>query len=200
MGKKIKSIEKLDCLGLNHHLMCITRNVEEALEFAKKHPKGSIRTDWVVESGYNLPFYVYETFEEFLELVPKLQQDTKNGLVLIISNGHAYDDHLRYNLVCSIDRDGMCKAEWSVKQVPLRHMYRYPEDLVSICGHIDERLGNWKICNREANAVNLREIYNRIQELFLGVEEKRLYEKELEISVYRVPCGVQDTDMVFWEL
>lgn len=200
MGKKLKSIQKLDSLGLNHHVMCITRKLEEAVAFALAHPKGSVRTDFVSDSAYHLPFYVYETWDEFQSLLPLLKKDLVNGLELILSNGHAYDEDLRYNLVCFIDRSHQCKVEWSVKQVPLRHMYRYPNQLISLCGNVDDRLANWEVTNRELNAIDLREIYTRVQELFLIVDTKGLYGKHMELSVYRVPCGVYKEDMVFWEL
>lgn len=115
MGKKVNSIRRLDHLGLNHHVMCITRSMEEALAFVRENPKGSIRTDRANESAYDLPFYVYEDQKEFERLIPKLCRHIKDGLILILSNGHAYDTELRYNLVCSIDWEHCCKAEWSVK-------------------------------------------------------------------------------------
>lgn len=200
MGKKVNSIRELDRMGLNRHVMCITRNMEEALFFARANPKGSIRTDRIYESAYDLPFYVYEDQEEFEHLIPKLCQHIKEGLILILSNGHAYDAELRYNLVCSIDRDYWCRAEWSTKQVPLRHMYRYPERLISLYGHIDGRLSDWEISNRAANTIDLREIFQRLQELFLVVDAKDLYGKHLEVSVYNTSCGTRNTDMVFWEI
>ena len=72
MGKKVNSIRRLDHLGLNHHVMCITRSMEEALAFVRENPKGSIRTDRANESAYDLPFYVYEDQKEFERLIPKL--------------------------------------------------------------------------------------------------------------------------------
>lgn len=200
MGKKVNSIRRLDHLSLNHHVMCITRSMEEALAFVSENPKGSIRTDRANESAYDLPFYVYEDQKEFERLISKLCRHIKDGLILILSNGHAYDTELRYNLVCSIDWEHCCKAEWSVKQVPLRHMYRYPGELVSLCGHIDGRLSDWEISNRAANRVDLREIFELVQALFLTVDKKGLYGKQLELSVYRVPCGTQNEHMVFWEI
>lgn len=71
MGKKVNNIRKLDRMGLNRHVMCITRNIEEALYFVRANPKGSIRTDRIYESAYDLPFYVYEDQEEFEHLIPK---------------------------------------------------------------------------------------------------------------------------------
>lgn len=99
----------------------------------------------------NLPFYLVENYDQYNDIRMHILDNLNAGMILLISDGRRYDPFLKYNMVFSIGYDSLFHAEYSIRNVPLRHMYRYRNDLINVTGHIDERYGSWDIQNRENN-------------------------------------------------
>lgn len=200
-NNKLKAFRQMDSLGLNHHRTEVVTSLEVADTLAAEFTyQFSIRTDRNHGITKDLPFFLIDEKEQYLEIREKLKALLMDGFVLIVSDGHRYDPYMKYNLVFSVNYDGEFKAEYSTKNVPLRHMYRYPKELVQVSGNINERYPNWDIRNRQAAKIDFRQIRDMIYLQYMWVEKLDLYRRHLELSVYRIPCGIRNEEIVYWEI
>lgn len=200
-SKKEAAFRQMDRLGLNHHNVYITQRIEEADLIIKSFGfLCSIRTDCCHGVTKDLPFYLIEDPADYFKARIQIQEHLHSGMVLLISDGRHYDGFLKYNMVMSVAYDGTFRAEYSTQNVPLRHMYWYPKDLINITGHIDERYASWEILNRENNKISIREIKNLLYQVYLKIEQLHLYNCQIELSVYKIPCGVLHEHVIYWEI
>ena len=201
MSSKIDSLTNIDKLGLNHHNYVVVYDIAQADYLAKKFKyKFSVRTDKL--NGYNkdLPFFLFDNEIEYFCNRKMLQTLLSCNYTLIFSDGHLYDDFLKYNMVLYIDRNGDFIAEYSAKNVSLRHMYQYPNELSLIRGNINERYCDWCLSNIRVAGIDVRIIREKIYEQFLIIDKFNLYGRYLEMSVYMKSCGVNNSDTVYWEI
>lgn len=194
MLDKIKSLIYLDSKGLNHHLWY---TAETFLSF--KHIIKSlgnfctIRTDHL-EKENDLPFFIVknETEERLKEIWDIIEI---GNYVPIISNGIKYDVDQLYNLCLKIESDGSFIFEASTLKIPLRHMYRYPDELLSAYGNISDRPNQWNFVNN-TYGIDRFQLLKVLQKIYtLGI-----YNKYIECTVYPYSVGVFDDNIVFWEI
>ena len=200
-SSKLKAFRQMDKLGLNHHRTeaVISLEVADALaaEFTYRF---SIRTDRSYGITKDLPFFLIDEKKQYLEIRENLKTLLADGFVLIVSDGHRYDPYLKYNMVFSVNYDGQFRAEYSAKNVPLRHMYRYPNELVQVSGNIHKRYPDWDIRNRQAAGMDFRQIRDMLYLQYIQAEKLGLYRRYLELSVYQVPCGTRNEEVAYWEI
>lgn len=201
MYNKVESLKKIRKLGLNIHNTIITDDLSILEDMIKKYDYVcSIRTDKEYGITKDMPFYLINGQDDYKRVKSNLALDKKEDMMFILSNGHQYDDRLIYNMVVSFEKDGKFTCEYSVKNVPLRHMYRYPRDIIYIEGNINETVASWDIKNKEHNKINIRLIGERVAQIYMETHDKGLWDRNLEISVYREKCGELNKDHVYWEV
>lgn len=201
MYSKVESVKNISKLGFNRHNMIFTNSFDEAERSIKLYNYiCSIRTDREGNNTKNLPFYVLNNQKEFEDIKEKLLANIKDDMILIISDGHHYDNKLLYNMVVCFDKDGEFNAEFNCRNVTLRHMYNYPNDMVGINGNINDTVASWIVNNKEHNKINIRNVGNLLNRLYEIVYDKNLYDKHLEISVYKDKCGIMNEEYVCWEI
>lgn len=201
LSKKEAGFRQMDRLGLNHHNTYVVHDMEEADEVVKSCGfLCSIRTDRYHGVTKDLPFYLVEKEDGYKGIRMQIQDNFDAGMLLLISDGRHYDSLLKYNMVFSVGYDGLFRAEYSTRNVPLRHMYRHSDDLINVTGHIDERYGSWEVQNRDRNQVDLREIRDLFYQVYLKIEKIHLRNRQIELSVYRMPCGTLHEPVIYWEI
>lgn len=201
ISQKEAGFRRMDRLGLNHHMVYIAHDLSEANRSVRTCGfPCTIRTDRYYGVTKDLPFYLVENAKGYENIRKQIQDNFDSGMILLISNGRQYDVFLKYNMVFSVGYDGCFRAEYSTRNVPLRHMYRHRESLVNVTGHIDERYASWEVQNREHNQVDLREIRDLFYQIYVKIEEQHLRNRQIELSVYHVPCGTLHEPVIFWEI
>ncbi|MGN0485555.1 MAG: hypothetical protein ACI4HI_18605 [Lachnospiraceae bacterium] len=200
-SKKMQGFYVMDQLGLNHHLAEAVKDMDKADYLAELFGyQFSIRTDREYGITKDLPFFLIDSKQQYDSIRSRLMRCIEEGMILILSDGHRYDNALQFNMVLCIDCDGSFLAEYSSRNVPLRHMYRFPDDLAHISGNINERYQDWDISNRIAGGIDLRELESILNQLYLMIEKTMLYRRYLELSVYKVPCGTKQEPIAYWEI
>lgn len=201
--KKVNSILKLRELGLNLHNTVITKDINEALETARKMGRFTIRTDisnrkagkW--KNGTELPFIIQKEelkeAEDINTLKSKLRDLLQQGYTLIIADGIKYDDIQCYNAVGYIDENGYYLVEISTEKVPLRCMYN-KEGIFAVEGNIAEGIMGATFYGK----VNYdrHNIINDIGDLYT----KGIYKKWMEFTRYPIKLGEREDYFVFWEI
>lgn len=200
-SKKLECFRQMDRLELNHHHTESVTSLEVADFLAEKFEyRFSIRTDRNYGITKDLPFFLIDEKRQYFLIRKNLQELLNMDFILIFSDGHHYDPYLKYNLVFYMNYDGNFQAEYSAKNVPLRHMYRYPDTLVQVTGNINERYPDWDIRNRQVAEIDFRQIRDTIYLQYMRAEKLQLYRRHLEMSVYTVPCGVRHEEIAYWEI
>lgn len=201
MLNKIESLKRIKRLGLNIHNTVFTNDLEVIKRVVQEYNyMCSIRTDKEQGVTKDLPFYLISSKDDYERVHDKLALNKKEGMVFIVSNGHQYDTSLRYNMVVSFERDGSFDIEYSPINVPLRHMYRYPEEMVYIEGNINETVASWKVNNKEHNKINIRDVGKEVASIYMEIYNKNLWDRNLEVSVYDKKCGELGMEHVYWEV
>lgn len=201
MYNKVESLKRIQRLGLNIHNTIITDDLEEVDRTVSKYRyMCSIRTDKKTGIAKDLPFYLISTKDDYLKIKEKLKKNKLDKIMFIVSNGHQYDDSLRYNMVVYFERNGDFRLEYNAINVPLRHMYRYPEEMINIEGNINETVASWKVENKEHNKINIREVGRIAASVYMEVYSKGLWDRNLEISVYDRECGELMKEYIYWEI
>lgn len=201
MFHKIEAINKIRKLKLNIHNTVITDDLDELDKTVKCYNyMCSIRTDREKGVTKELPFYLISCIDDYIKIKDKLKLNKQDSMIFIISNGHQYDDKLRYNLVVSFDKSGEFVLEYNATNVPLRHMYRYPDDMVYVEGNINETVASLRVANKEHNKINVREVGEIIASIYLDIYNKGLWDRNLEVSVYSEDCGELNKEYVYWEI
>lgn len=201
MSSKIDSLKLIDKCKLNHHNFVVVKSIEELDNFAKNcNYKLSIRTDRKTGITKCLPFFLIDNQIEYYYNRSSFKLFMLCDYLLIASDGHFYDDYLKYNMVISIEKNDDFVAEYSSVNVPLRHMYKYPNKLAIISGNVNERYFDWYLYNTRVSGLDIRLIRDKIYEQYLVVLKNNLFNRYLELSVYSKDCGVNNSDTVYWEV
>lgn len=201
MFHKIEAINKIRKLKLNIHNTVITDDLDELDKTVKYYNYiCSIRTDREKGVTKELPFYLISSIDDYIRIKDKLKLNKQDSMIFIVSNGHQYDDKLRYNLVISFDKNGEFALEYNATNVPLRHMYRYPDEMIYVEGSINETVASWRVTNKEHNKISIREVGEIIASVYLDIYNKGLWDRNLEVSVYSKVCGELNKEYVYWEI
>lgn len=200
---KLKSMHRILNLGLNVHDFIPCRTVPEIIyAYIRLGKTCTIRTDKLgAEQGSQLGFYKADNIS-LLEINKIADEIVKNKWIGIVSNGLKYDKYLRYNIVYKLDRNGDFTAEYSRKNVPLRHMYKYPETLTTITGSLNDDIRLWEVYKPalESDRVDLREIQDILRSEFLICLNNKLFGRYIEMSVYNTDVGPLKQNKVYWEI
>lgn len=194
MLSKIQSLVFLDTKKLNHHLWYTAAQFESFMYTIRALGNFcTIRTDHPTKEN-DLPFFIvdHESEERLMEIW-KIIDD--GNYVPIISNGIKFDKDQLYNMCIKIESDGSFLFEASILKIPLRHMYRYPDDLLSAYGNISDKPNQWTFINNTygIDRFQLKKILEKIYTL-------GIYNKYIECTVYPYSVGVFDDNIVYWEI
>lgn len=200
---KLNSMHRMINKGLNVHTFIPCRTVEEIV-YAYKELGCicTIRTD-KLEVGQNkqLKFYKADRISES-QLVKIANEIVKDGCIAIVANGLRYDKYLRYNAVYKLKESGSFIIEYSRKNVPLRNMYNYPDELNTIIGNINDNIRDWKVnkAKNEKDRVDLREIKELLLEEYWVCEKNKIMSRYIEMSTYTKEVGPLKQRKVYWEV
>lgn len=194
MYKKIQDLNKLISLGINVHEFNIPEDYNEYKNIILKFNNlCSIRCDHESITK-DLPFFVINKGDEsFLNKVWEISKE--KSYKLIIANGLKYDKIQNYNIVVRFTEQREFIAEISPEKVPLRYMYRYPENILSISGNIDDSIRDWYIIN-QVYGLDKRIILDDLKELF----DLNIRNKWIECTFYPSPVGLLEKNYVVWQI
>lgn len=195
MYKKLKSLTKLEEMGLNTFPIWIPRTSQELLRIVKMAGKVTIRFDSVDENANDLPFYILQENWESLDFSCDqiFKEAYKSGCILLVSNGIHFDSAQKYNLVAKINKNKDFVVEACAEKVPLRKMYSYP--LLSLAGNLNDKIHDWNVISG-IYGIDRRQI----KELLLELYDLGLTEHWIECTVYRHPVGKKNQPIVFWQI
>lgn len=190
MGIKINNLQRLLNDNINVHDFCEVKTLEELIRYSETNKSFSIRFDRNYQE-HNLPFYVYDEsikdkdtyFKNIIEEMHKLD------CTLLCSNGHAYDNILKFNFVIDIDEKANFILELCDQKIPLRLMYQYKTTIIK--GNLFQ--DKYEIINKEANTYDEEDISKIINYVVV-----RKY-KYLEGTLYQSKVGKLNDDIVIWQ-
>ena len=199
---KLHSMYTMVNKGLNVHTFIPCRTVEEII-YAYKELGGicTIRTDkFGIGQSKQLKFYKADRISES-QLLKIANEIIEDGCIAIVANGLRFDKSLRYNAVYMIKESGDFMIEYSRKNVPLRHMYNYPNELNTIIGNIDDSIREWTVykSKNESGRVDLKEIQELLLEEYEVCEKNKLFGRYVEMSTYKENVGPLNQNKVYWE-
>jgi hypothetical protein len=193
MYNKIASMNRLVNQGLNVHRFYIPETYAEFCNITEKLNKCTIRTDHAIKTE-DLPFYIYDVdFEGKMKGLGIWKDSEECDYKLIISDGIKYDPIQEYNMVVKFDKNGDFIFEASELKIPLRHMYRHP--LLSCSGNLTDGVSEWNIINQKYG-INKVHIKDDLLELY----NYGIFNKWLEVTKYPQPVGMQNKNIVFWQV
>lgn len=201
---KVKSLKRIEDLGLNIHEYTVCFTLSQLIEACKKYEFiCSIRTD---TKKYNsiykcdYPFYAINSENDFNTEKFKRELFDKN-YIAIVTNGLRYDKDLMYNIVINISENGDFMAEYSFENTPLRKMYINSKNLHNVHGNINEDIALWDRSGLgEGNKLDLRILRDLLIQHYEIARKAKLFDRYLEISVYSKECGILKQDLVYWEI
>lgn len=194
MYKKIESLYALMNAHLNIHEFKVPKDYIEFKDVVHSFNNYcTVRCDHATLTK-DLPFYVVDREDEaLLKEIWDIAQSKEYKV--IVANGLKHDKSQKYNLVVKFTREGDFIMEVSKKKVPLRHMYRYPSELLSASGNIDESVGEWKVYN-QLYGLDRRVLLDELRELYsIGIVNKWI-----ECTFYPYPVGIYNKHYVFWQI
>jgi len=198
MYEKIRSMEKINSMNLNMQRWCVPETYEEYLRIINDWVFVTIRTDHETKT-YDLPFYIIEQPITLAELKNIWKELKSKNCKLIISDGIKFDKIQEYNMVISIEKDGQFMFEASLLKIPLRHLYKHPQSMLSCQGCIGEDPNHWINYNPSVSGLNKAQIKKDIEDLYCTYQEI-IFGKTLEITKYPIPVGTQKKNIVFWQM
>jgi hypothetical protein len=200
MYKKIESLQRIKQLGLNLHNFFIPESFKEFLNLAFKLRHFTIRTDAEYISQ-DLPFFIVNIEE--IDMVHSHLLDIWNKIKdkdckAILSDGIKHDKVQVYNMCINLQKNGDFILEASHLKIPLRKMYAFPNDLLSCVGNICESPIHWLYENK-TYMINRYNLWKDIVNLYANYNEI-LFNNWAEITKYPKNVGIQNKDIVFWQL
>lgn len=194
---KRQSFEYLKQLGLNIHKYYVPQSFKEFYDLANNLVYFTVRTDIDTAHKGNLPFYIIDMHD--INQSPSLysiwEHSTRNNLVLIVSDAIHYDKDQKYNAVVNISKDGKFMLEASALKIPLRKMYEHPANLLTITGSIASPISTWQV-PLPRYGIDRIELRNLLEYLY----SLKIYDRNLELTVYPYPVGVLYEPIVFWQI
>ncbi len=192
MGIKAKNLQKLLDDKVNVHRYVEINQYDDLLKYSENHPHFSIRFDRdLKEKG--LPFYVYDEEEHLHDrelFLKKICQEMKElDCSLICSDGHQFDQNLKFNFVIDIDKEYNFILELSSNKVPLRLMYQYKTTIIRgnlLSNKYDYFLND----NKEYNVEDIEYL------LFYLLDKKYKY---VEGTMYNKKVGMLNDYIVIWQ-
>lgn len=178
------------------HEYVIPETFVELCNYVTHYDKCTIRTDHK-EITNDLPFYIIDSTKKsyLIELANIWTEAKEKSYKLIVTNGIKYDPIQNYNFVVRFSSNGNFTCEASDLKVPLRHMYRYPEKLLSVSGNISDDIQEWKIYNN-ANGVNRIELKHDLEEVYT----MQIMDRFIECTKYPFPVGIFKKQIVYWQI
>lgn len=191
MGKKTLCLKRLQEAGINVHEYEEVRSFEELIRYIELNPNMSIRFD-DDQGTTDLPFYVIDNGDQ--EHLREIVEQAKIGnFTMLVSNGHQYDADQICNFVGKVSPDGTFELEYSIKKIPLRHMYR--RGTTSVRGNYGD-LSTYSYLNRNDNIISKQELEDILTYLF----QIKIYNRDIEGTLYPYPVGVYKRNIVIWQV
>lgn len=191
MGIKVQNLKRLVSNKINVHEYEELKTYDELLEYSLNHNQFSIRFDRNVKEK-DLPFYTYDKDKindsktYFMNIIKEMEE---LGCTLLCSNGHAYDDKLKFNFVIDISDNLDFILELCDKKIPLRFMYKYKTTIIK--GNLLEQ--KYKFINKEDNRFSIEDIDYILKYLF-----NKKY-KYVEGTLYEETVGILKEKIIVWQ-
>lgn len=202
--KKVSSLKRIEKYGLNIHCYTVCFTINQLIEACEEYKyMCTIRTDMKESSlnyGHDYPFYIIQNKIEVD--ADKLKREIfDKEYIAIVTNALQYDKYLKYNLVISLARNGDFMAEYSFENTPLRCMYKHSENLNCVTGNINDNIRLWdRTYLRKDNKLDLRILKDILEDNYLIAEQQKLFDRYIEMSVYKQKCGILNKEIVYWEI
>ena len=200
MGIKANNLKALDANGWNTHdyILYKPKNINDTIEFIENYysinNSFSIRTDKTYGNIDNLPFILIENSINKDKLTGFIQESIDKNLELLITDGRRHDKYLLANIVISIENETVY-IEVSSKNIPLRKMYDYSNELSVLKGSLFDSLSKFKLTGKELSIPidDLNYVYEYV------LKHLDIKDKYIELSLYTKPVGKRAERVVCWQ-
>lgn len=202
MGAKTKNLEALKNRRINVHDFkeIVVQNENQAIielgKYAQQHKVFTIRGD-SEPLKFCLPFLAID--KDFFYMKSQVQEfirqcvDTECSM--LVSDGKKFDDIQTANVVVVLEGNTI-KIEVSGEKIPLRHMYRHPNNITTYSGDIQQCVRNFKRYGA-VPTLSSSEL-ERILNLVFSIKQQN--ERHFELTVYPEKVGIYHSEIIFWQI
>lgn len=202
MGAKTKNLEALKVRKINVHNFkeIKIQNENQALielgKYAQQHKVFTVRGD-SEPLKFCLPFLAID--KNFFYTESKTQGFVREcmnaGCSMLVSDGKQFDEIQTANVVVLLEGNDIT-IESSGEKIPLRHMYRNPQNITTYHGTVDKCVRNFSRIG--AKPVLSSSELERILNIIFSI--KRHNERHFELTVYPKKVGIYHDEIVFWQI
>ena len=200
MGLKYENLKQLTNRGLNtfeyiHFDKCETF-IEDIKNYITQNQSCTFRGDHKTLK-YDLPFLAVDNGNiSDEEIIKYVQKCTQSGCTIISSNGKKYDEIQLANIVVQIDNNQII-IEASEQKVPLRIMYKHPENLCVYTGMMFDSIKNYIRTGKILEKVYTSDLERVLNKIF---EVKKPNETYFELTLYPEKVGILKENIIFWQI